>query len=124
MCSKRSKLDVPLLFAYVPWRHYLRISFVTKRSIRCDHLGIVSKFVGGKAPVQTPLATPLVGNEPGAEFLGMERNHGSESYEQSEGLTFHQVKLSSNFLTFHYVSFASWCFCEVCLGSDFSINLK
>lgn len=88
MCSKRSKLDVPLLFAYVPWRHYLRISFVTKRSIRCDHLGIVSKFVGGKAPVQTPLATPLVGNEPGAEFLGMERNHGSESYEQSEGLTF------------------------------------
>lgn len=37
---------------------------------------------------------------------------------------FHQVKLSSNFLTFHYVSFASWCFREVCLGSDFSINLK
>jgi len=87
MCSKRSKLDVPLLSAYVPWRHYLRISsFVT--SIRCNQLGIVSKFVGGKAPVQTPLATPLVGNEPGAEFLGMERNHGSESYEQSEGLTF------------------------------------
>jgi hypothetical protein len=59
----------PSLCAYMPWRHYLRISSVAKCSIGRNQVGILSKFRGGRALVAGWLR-PCFGMNQGLSLWG------------------------------------------------------